>query len=70
VRVEGVDEDGCRVAADGEVVSRIALPGTPWFVWACMVRWTLPDGSHAVGEHQDTWSPGMLRAFLRSDRRS
>jgi hypothetical protein len=22
-----------------------------------MVRWTLPDGSRAWGEDQDTWSP-------------
>ncbi len=67
VRIRGVDE-GREVVADGTVISRIALPSTPWFVWACMVRWTLPDGSQVYGEHQDTWSPGMLRAFLRGDR--
>ena len=43
------------------------MPSTPWFVWACMVRWTLPDGSQAYGEHQDTWSPGMLRALRRGE---
>jgi hypothetical protein len=32
-----------------------------------MVRWTLPDGSVAYGEHQDTWSPGMLRALRRGE---
>jgi hypothetical protein len=69
VRVEGSGDDGAALRAEGEVVSRIALPGSPWFVWACMVRWTLPDGSRAVGEHQDTWSPGMLRAFRRGDWR-
>jgi hypothetical protein len=67
VRVGGADEEGRRLQAAGEVVSRIALPSTPWFVWACMVRWRLPDGSEAYGEHQDTWSPGMLRAFRRGE---
>jgi hypothetical protein len=67
VRLRGSEEGGRPLAADGEVVSRIALPGTPWFVWACMVRWTLPDGSVAYGEHQDTWSPGMLRALRRGE---
>ena len=68
VRVHAAGGDGPGLEARGEVMSRIALPSTPWFVWACLMRWTLPDGSHAYGEHQDTWSPGMLRAFLRSDR--
>lgn len=67
VRLRGSEEGGRPLAADGEVVSRIALPSTPWFVWACMVRWTLPDGSVAHGEHQDTWSPGMLRALRRGE---
>jgi hypothetical protein len=67
VHVRGADEEGSRLQAEGEVVSRMALPSTPWFVWACMVRWTLPDGSEAYGEHQDTWSPGMLRAFRRGE---
>jgi hypothetical protein len=54
--------DGGRVEVGGEVVSRLSMPSTPWFVWACIVRWTLPDGSEVYGEHQDTWSPAMLRA--------
>lgn len=45
----------------GEVVSRLSMPSTPWFVWACIVRWTLPDGTLALGEHQDTWAPAALR---------
>jgi hypothetical protein len=48
----------------GEVVSRLSMPSTPWFVWACIVLWTLPDGSQAMGEHQDTWGPGALRQRL------
>jgi hypothetical protein len=64
VRVRGTDANGRAIEAVGLVVSRMALPSTPWFVWACLVRWTLDDGTTAYGEHQDTWSPGMLRAFL------
>ena len=51
--------------ASGEVLSRLSMPSTPWFVWACVVRWTLPDGSTVFGEHQDTWSPAALRGLLR-----
>ena len=43
----------------------MSMPSTPWFVWASVVRWTLPDGTEAFGEHQDTWSPGLLRTLLR-----
>lgn len=68
VRVEGTEAGGATLEATGEVVSRLAMPSTPWFVWACVVRWTLPDGSEALGEHQDTWSPGLLRRFLRAGR--
>jgi hypothetical protein len=68
VRVTGTDGEGRPVVADGEVVSRVAMPSTPWFVWACMVKWTLPDGSQMYGEHQDTWSPALLRAHLRGRR--
>jgi hypothetical protein len=62
--VRGTDSHGQALEAVGRVVSRMALPSTPWFVWACLVRWTLADGSTAYGEHQDAWSPRMLRAFL------
>ena len=65
IEIRGVDEHGETVEATGEVVGRLSMPSTPWFVWACIVRWTLPDGSEAYGEHQDTWSPALLRAELR-----
>jgi hypothetical protein len=35
---------------------------SPYFVWVSMVRWTMPDGSVAWGEDQDTWSPGSWRS--------
>jgi hypothetical protein len=59
---------GSRLHADGEVLSRLSMPSTPWFVWACVVRWTLADGRVAYGEHQDTWSPGLLRRRLARAR--
>ncbi len=61
VRLRGVTEGGEELEATGEVVSRLSMPSTPWFVWACVVRWTLPDGTQSYGEHQDTWSPALLR---------
>jgi hypothetical protein len=65
VRLDGRTHAGASFAAQGDVVSRIAIPSTPWFVWACVVRWTLPGGTVAYGEHQDTWSPALLRDRLR-----
>jgi hypothetical protein len=65
VRIAATRADGSTFEAEGEVVSRLALPGTPWFVWACVVRWRLGDGSELLGEHQDTWAPALLRRFLR-----
>ena len=65
VVVRGEGEEGTPFEARGDVVSRIAIPSTPWFVWACVVRWTLADGTVVYGEHQDTWSPALLRDRLR-----
>lgn len=67
IEVTATGEDGTPFEAAGEVVSRLSMPSTPWFVWACVVRWTLEDGSEVVGEHQDTWSPAALRARLRGE---
>jgi hypothetical protein len=64
--VRGTGADGRTVEATGEVVSRLSMPSTPWFVWACLVRWTLADGAEAFGEHQDTWGPAALREHLRA----
>lgn len=66
IRLLASGEGGRRtLEARGEVVSRLAMPSTPWFVWACIVRWTLPDGTQALGEHQDTWAPAALRSRAR-----
>ena len=69
VRLSATEGEGSEFAATGEVVSRLSMPSTPWFVWACIVRWRLADGSEVFGEHQDTWSPAALRAARRDPGR-
>lgn len=61
IHVEGTDDTGTPFSATGTVVSRFGKPSTPWFNWVSMVRWTLPDGSEAYGEDQETFSPERLR---------
>ncbi|MCB1246901.1 MAG: hypothetical protein KDB69_06535 [Acidimicrobiia bacterium] len=61
IRVEGHIENGEPFTVTGEVISRFGKPSTPWFNWVSLVKWTLPDGSEAFGEDQETWSPERLR---------
>jgi len=63
--VRGADQRGRHFEASGEVVSRMAMPSTPWFNWVSIVRWRLPDGSEGWGEDQETWSPERQRRLLR-----
>jgi hypothetical protein len=65
VLLEGRDEDGAAFDVSGSVVSRFGMPSTPWFNWVSLMRWTLPDGSEAYGEDQETWSPEQLRTLRR-----
>ncbi len=65
VEVNGVDEDGVDFRAEGTVVSRFGMPSTPWFNWVTLIEWTLPDGTEAIGEDQETWSPERFRALRR-----
>jgi hypothetical protein len=65
VAIAARDAAGADVHVSGEVVSRFGMPSTPWFNWVSMVRWTLPDGSTAYGEDQETWSPERFRALRR-----
>jgi hypothetical protein len=60
--VRGDDREWGQVEIVGEVRSRFTLPQNPWFGWVCLMRWTLPDGRVVYGEHQDAWSPALLRA--------
>jgi hypothetical protein len=64
VHVRGVDATGAPVEVTGEVVSQLTMHTSPYFVFVSQVRWTLPDGSIAWGEDQDTWSPGLFRRLL------
>ena len=70
IELELSDDRGETLRLDGEVVSLLSHPTTPFFVWVSLVRWTLPDGSQAFGEDQDTWSPGKLRGYLAGRRRA
>lgn len=60
-----VDEDGRPMVFRGEVISRLAMPTTPYFCWMSLVRWTFPDGSIGFGQDHDSWAPARLRKFLR-----
>jgi hypothetical protein len=53
-----VDENGRALTFKGEVISRLAMPTTPYF-----------DGSTGWGQDHDSWAPARLRNFLR-DRRA
>jgi hypothetical protein len=65
ITVDAVQSDGTTFTARGEVVSQMPIHTSPYFVWVSQVRWTMPDGSEAWGEDQETWSPGALRAMLK-----
>jgi len=64
VHLSAIDEEGQPFAAEGEIVSQMAMNTSPYFVWVSQVRWQLADGRIAWGEDQDTWSPGRLRRDL------
>lgn len=61
VTLEIRDRGGVAQEISGEIVSQFTMHTSPYFVWVSMVRWTLPDGTVAWGEDQDTWSPGAWR---------
>jgi hypothetical protein len=56
--------DGTTFTTRGEVVSRLAMPATPWFSWDSTVRWDI-GGETVYGEYQDVWGLGYLRSHLR-----
>jgi hypothetical protein len=65
VEIEAVDGQGRSHVFRGEVISRLAMPTTPYFCWMSVTRWTFPDGSIGYGQDHDSWAPGRLRTFLR-----
>ncbi|MCZ7526577.1 MAG: hypothetical protein M5U14_09505 [Acidimicrobiia bacterium] len=64
VRVEVVVEDveGRSLEAAGRCVNHLAFQANPGtFAWMSLTRWSF-DGVEAWGEHQDIWTPTLLRA--------
>jgi hypothetical protein len=68
VLVEGVDELGRALRAEGECVSRFVNFCNENLVgWNYLVRWDL-DGVEAWGEQHENYSTGAFRKYLRSSR--
>jgi hypothetical protein len=68
VRVELDAEAGGRSHRwTGDVVSRLALPTTPYFAWMSLTTWTDADGRRLTGEDHDSWSPRRWRALCRGE---
>lgn len=61
--------DGHAQVFQGKVVSRLALPTTPYFAWMSIMRWS-GGGWTGWGEDHDSWSPALLRALRRSPARA
>jgi len=68
VTVELATDDGKTYIARGKVISRFAMPTTPYFVWMSLVEWEFPDGSRGWGQDQDTWAPAKFREVRRAIR--
>jgi hypothetical protein len=63
VRIDGTDELGRRLQAEGVTVSRLFIPAYPsMLVINSLTRWDL-HGEEGWGEDQDTWSPRRWRDF-------
>lgn len=61
-----LDAGGRTHRFDGDVVSRLALPTTPYFAWMSLTRWRGDDGWEGWGEDHDSWSPARWRTFCRT----
>lgn len=69
VRLTLKADDGVQHVFEGEVVSRLALPTTPYFAWMSVVRWQSGQGGWTGwGEDHDSWSPALLRALRRGEQ--
>ena len=60
------DDTGVEQVIHGVVENRFSQPSNPYFVWMCLVRWTMPSGAVAWGQDQDTWAPAKYREMRRS----
>jgi hypothetical protein len=65
VVVDGIDEQGRELHAEGECLNRLALHLNPnLFTVNCLTRWSF-DGVTAYGEDHDNWSAAGIRRFAR-----
>jgi len=74
--VDAVDSDGRELHAEGETVSRMAIPisGVHGVCWQSLVHWSI-NGVEAWGDDQDAWPLHQWSAFRRgqmglADRRA
>jgi hypothetical protein len=68
IDIDAVDEAGRTVAAHGEALSHLQLPGATYATMCTALRWDV-DGQQVVGEDQDVWPIKEWR-LLRSAHRS
>lgn len=65
VRIDGVDQLGRELHAEGTCLNHLAFPINPnLFTINCLTAWTF-DGVTAYGEDHDNWSAPAIRAFAR-----
>jgi hypothetical protein len=65
VRVDGVDEQGRELHAEGRCLNRLGVFLNPnLFTVNCLTEWTF-DGVRAFGEDHDNWSAPAARRFFR-----
>jgi hypothetical protein len=65
VRIDGVDELGRELHAEGRCLNALAFPINPnLFTVNCLTEWTF-DGVTAFGEDHDNWSAAGIRRFSR-----
>ncbi|MFI0369014.1 hypothetical protein ACH35V_14125 [Actinomadura sp. 1N219] len=62
-----VEDPTGRREITGTVRGQMTLYTSPYVVFVSSVAWTLPDGTTMYGEDQDTWSPGRLRTYRRTE---
>jgi hypothetical protein len=66
VRIDGVDELGRELHAEGRCLNQLAFPINPnLFTVNCLTEWTFGDVT-AFGEDHDNWSAAGIRAFARA----
>lgn len=65
VLIEGVDELGRELRAEGRCLNRLGLHLNPnLFTWNCLTQWRF-DGREAWGEDHDNWTAAGARHFFR-----